>query len=76
MLLIEQKPEPVISIITREEWGALPPKKEEEIDLPAKFITFSSTRTDACYTREDCIKIVREIQEEQLKKGLPDILPK
>ena len=50
--------------MTREEWGAIPPKKpatQLEI-LPAPYVVISHTVTDICLTMKECIDRVREVQ--------------
>nr|BBK26514.1 peptidoglycan recognition protein 15 [Nephotettix cincticeps] len=64
---------PLIHLIPRDEWGALPAKSETPMKLPLNHIRYNQTMTDTCIAKEDCIKIVKDIQKQHLDKGLPDI---
>lgn len=54
-----------VEIVSRREWGALPrpPDVNEELQVPAGHLVFSyKTRTEPCYTLEDCASSMRALQ--------------
>lgn len=61
-------------IVKRAEWGALPPKSTEPLNLPVHNVRFTYTGTAQCGELEECIAIVQKIQRDDMEKdGLPDI---
>lgn len=67
---------PPPSIITREEWGALPRLTElEPVTHPLEkvYITMN-THSKFCQTKEECISVVKQIQKLHMETtGEPDI---
>lgn len=62
--------------VTREEWGGVPPKETEEDEkfkVPATFLVLNHTNTEPCLTKEECIKVVQEMQKKDMEEGLSDI---
>lgn len=62
--------------VTREEWGALPPKDTEEdetMKFPAEYLVLDHTNTEPCLKKEDCIKVVQEMQKRHMEEGMSDI---
>lgn len=79
---------PIDCVVYRDEWGAVPPTATEKIRHNAPFffeippaemgnhIHFTHSKTPECTTTEQCIKVVKGMQEEHMKNGETDILPK
>ncbi|XP_054264065.1 peptidoglycan-recognition protein LC-like [Macrosteles quadrilineatus] len=60
--------------VSREEWGARLPLVTKPIQFPVAVITVHFTNTQTCSTREECIKIVKELQRRDMDdKNLIDI---
>ncbi|XP_046390953.1 peptidoglycan-recognition protein LF-like [Ischnura elegans] len=51
-----------IEIVTREEWGARPPKSMVPFENPADYVIIIHTATYTCKTKEECIQLMRVIQ--------------
>ncbi|XP_054262423.1 peptidoglycan-recognition protein 1-like isoform X1 [Macrosteles quadrilineatus] len=66
---------PYIQLVTREDWGAVPPRKKPELlELPAKMLMLFDTQTEECKTTAECKKIVKRLQDEYMNlKGYQDI---
>nr|BBK26507.1 peptidoglycan recognition protein 8 [Nephotettix cincticeps] len=63
-----------MNVIRREEWGALPGKGLEPMDLPIKHVLFSAENEfQYCLDEQECTHSVRSIQKHYLDKGLEDI---
>ncbi|XP_054264695.1 peptidoglycan-recognition protein LB-like [Macrosteles quadrilineatus] len=63
-----------LEIVSRQEWGALPPKSVEEFDsFPIRDVLMSYTETDKCEDKESCIKMMQELQQKHMSEGEPDI---
>nr|BBK26502.1 peptidoglycan recognition protein 3 [Nephotettix cincticeps] len=64
-----------ISIVSREEWGALPrPGGEEVFTAKVPFVHQElNSGTSQCYSFEECSRIVREIQRRDKELGYSDI---
>lgn len=61
--------------VSREEWGALPPKSTEDIIYPVLYVRFQFTGPGIiCKNREECIPLLRKMQKEHMEElNLPDI---
>ncbi|KAL1489459.1 hypothetical protein ABEB36_014349 [Hypothenemus hampei] len=56
---LEDEPE----IVSREDWGANPPKSVQNLTLPVPFVVIHhSYRPLACETKNDCIKAMKSMQ--------------
>lgn len=66
---------PPLSLVSREEWGALPTTVEfENLRKPCSSLRlWKYSDTPPCTTREECVRIVQEIQQRDIKQGLGDI---
>lgn len=65
-----------VSIISREEWGALPPQRDPHpLQHPIKNIVITfKTETSVCFTREECMQRMRELQKYHMEEeSLSDI---
>ncbi|XP_054260239.1 peptidoglycan recognition protein 1-like [Macrosteles quadrilineatus] len=62
------------SLVTREKWGAVPPKYREPLCTPAKFVYIMDTRSEFCTCEESCSIVLKKLQHHYMEeKGLPDI---
>ncbi|XP_054265241.1 peptidoglycan-recognition protein SB2-like [Macrosteles quadrilineatus] len=63
-------------IITRDQWGAVPGQVERFAPLkhPLKKVRVVYTHTDPCYNVNQCSRILRELQEDHMWVGCPDIM--
>lgn len=63
------------TIVTREEWGAVPPKSSEPAEIPLHRVFMTMyTETPPCLTREECIRTVKDMQTRHMEElGLSDI---
>lgn len=62
-----QKPAQFVSI-DRAGWNAEPPQgKQDSLQLPVNKIIIGHTATKSCSTRDECIKLVKNIQNQQMK---------
>lgn len=74
--MINSLPDPdPASLVTRGEWGARKPKTQEKLKTPVKLLVMKyGTNTPSCETREECVKIVKEIQRKHMDdNGKADI---
>ncbi|XP_054260190.1 peptidoglycan recognition protein 3-like [Macrosteles quadrilineatus] len=63
-------------IVSRDEWGALPPKDPESLkplQYPTPFVMFTFTNTEPCSSYEECSASCRQMQKDSIDQGLPDI---
>ncbi|KAJ8687420.1 hypothetical protein QAD02_023214 [Eretmocerus hayati] len=62
-------------MITREEWGALPPIKEpESFEItPLPYLIMSESSTPNCFSKDECYKSLCRIQCINIKLGALDI---
>ncbi|XP_072180849.1 peptidoglycan-recognition protein SC2-like [Diadema setosum] len=49
-------------IVSRSLWGARPPKARQDMATPVPFVVLHHTLTYACFTLQDCSKLMRSIQ--------------
>lgn len=64
----------VLNFVSRQEWDAQPPTSTETLQLPVEQVLFTTTSTDKCNTREQCIEQVLSIQADHMNnKSMPDI---
>ncbi|XP_054290643.1 peptidoglycan-recognition protein SD-like isoform X1 [Macrosteles quadrilineatus] len=72
----QQKIPPEVNVISRTEWGALPPRGDvEPVTHPLEkvFITMD-TASHPCYDKETCLGIVADLQKRHMTNdGAPDI---
>ncbi|XP_054262691.1 peptidoglycan recognition protein 1-like isoform X2 [Macrosteles quadrilineatus] len=62
------------TVVSRDEWGALPPFSRPPLKMPVKYIRFTCTMTPQCKHREDCDAQVRKIQQDAIQtRKIPDI---
>ena len=52
-----------VTLVTRKEWGARPPKKIVHMNTPVTVLFIHHTDMQSCHTKEDCIKMMRIIQD-------------
>jgi len=52
-----------LKIVTRKEWGARAPKDTIDLKLPVGKMFLHHTAMAPCFTKPDCIKMVRKIQD-------------
>ncbi|XP_039947942.1 peptidoglycan-recognition protein LB-like isoform X1 [Bactrocera neohumeralis] len=71
----QQMPATQTQIISRANWGARPSTLVEHFNGPAPYVIIHhSYMPSACYTRADCIKAMRSMQDyHQLQRGWNDI---
>lgn len=65
-----------INMISRDEWGAVPPKGQiPAFDVPGLHVVLTlKTQFKECKTKEDCMQKVKEMQRLHMEDwGLPDI---
>lgn len=61
-------------IIPREEWGALPPAREDTpLDGVIQHVVFTYTEFEPCYSRDECMQTVQRMQKFHMDHGLADI---
>nr|QZM06964.1 peptidoglycan recognition protein 5 [Sepioteuthis lessoniana] len=61
-------------IISRAEWGALPPKKRTPLSTPVKYAVVHHSDTPQCTTKSACIRRIKNIQNYHMKtRGWDDI---
>ncbi|XP_054262421.1 peptidoglycan-recognition protein 1-like isoform X1 [Macrosteles quadrilineatus] len=72
---VKKYPHPVIKYISREQWGARPPKTPpENLKIPVLTLHVYDTRTKDCKTKEECMKTVQDLQNEYMfYRGFDDI---
>jgi hypothetical protein len=64
---LPESPESPLKIISRSEWNATNPKnKLSDFQLPIDRIIIAHTSTRECYNRTECIKLVKNIQRNQM----------
>ncbi|XP_070498298.1 peptidoglycan-recognition protein SD-like [Chironomus tepperi] len=70
-----EKPKlPELNIISRAEWGALPPTEEmTNLTLPLKKVIINHSVMRNCYTKESCSENLKEMQNVHLKWNFGDI---
>ncbi|KAG8229559.1 hypothetical protein J437_LFUL009033 [Ladona fulva] len=55
-------------LVTREQWGGLPPKHPaDNLTVPTPYVIISHTATDFCSTLEECAAVVRSVQTYHMK---------
>ena len=54
-------------IISRAEWGALPPKKRTPLSTPVKYAVVHHSDTPQCTTKSACIRRIKNIQNYHMK---------
>ncbi|XP_054264609.1 peptidoglycan-recognition protein 1-like [Macrosteles quadrilineatus] len=63
----EAPPDPIepYPIVSRQEWGALPPKDPDmkKIKQPIQIALFWKTKTEECYSQDECKKFLQERQK-------------
>lgn len=74
----ENKPRgqlPPLVLVSRETWGALPPKeKGEPMHTPITQVIVSfMTDTEKGESEDDCKKIMQGLQKRHMGEGLPDV---
>ncbi|XP_054260580.1 uncharacterized protein LOC128985218 [Macrosteles quadrilineatus] len=64
-----------LHFVSREEWGALPPKDPIPNDkFPLKYVVYTmSTRRHTCLARADCIGVLQRLQKKHMNEGMSDI---
>ncbi|XP_054260308.1 peptidoglycan recognition protein 1-like [Macrosteles quadrilineatus] len=62
-----------LKLVTRKQWGALPNNDEYPMELPVNYVRYVHTLTDPCNTKEECVKIMRDMQTQHMREGMPDI---
>ncbi|XP_054259809.1 peptidoglycan recognition protein 1-like [Macrosteles quadrilineatus] len=65
-----------VEIVTREEWGALPPTKTLKLlKTPVKYIRYSFTKTEEnnCLSLESCSKDLKTFQIDLMNEEYPDL---
>lgn len=63
--------------VTRNNWGATPPRLYDlDINHPVPNFHLTYTGTGSCYTKEECIKTVKDLQQSEMDAGLIDLKPK
>lgn len=64
-----------LTMVPRDQWGALPPKGPlEPAEHPYTAVVFTHTRTKECYGHEQCVKFVQELQRRNMEEeDMPDV---
>ncbi|XP_033627789.1 peptidoglycan-recognition protein LF-like [Asterias rubens] len=74
---IKMQKEPACSnltFVTRAEWGAIPPKKRQDMVLPVGYSVVHHTASKQCSTQEECSKLMRSFQHfHMVTRGWDDI---
>ena len=52
-----------VTLVTRKEWGARPPKKIVHMNTPVTVLFIHHTDMKSCHTLEECIEQMRIIQD-------------
>ncbi|XP_054261658.1 peptidoglycan-recognition protein LF-like [Macrosteles quadrilineatus] len=61
-------------VIGRNAWKSQPPKFRKPMDTPVGDVVYTETDTKPCFTKQECIKRVQQIQRYHMEaKGMPDI---
>lgn len=60
-------------LITRKQWGALPKNDDYPMELPVNYVRYIHTATEGCTTKKKCIKVMRALQTQHMREGMPDI---
>lgn len=69
----EEPPGPPPVIIFRNEWGAEEGSEQRTFTFPVENVIYSYTETDVCKTRAECLKAMKDMQQQHMKEGYPDI---
>lgn len=62
-----------LNIVFRGEWGAQPSEVGVPLISPVTYVIHTFTGTESCYGVEECIKIVKDIQSQDIANKLEDI---
>lgn len=61
-------------MVTREEWGALPPTSPgEPLKLPVLYIRYTFLKMAECFNVDECMHFMRDLQNKYMAEGLDDI---
>lgn len=65
-----------LNIISRKDWGAEEFKDPIPLNSPVPYVIQTLTETENCYTKEECIAAMKELQKAHIKQGSTDIKQK
>lgn len=61
-------------LVTRDEWGALPPKSPgEPLKLPVLYVRYTFLKMKECFKVDECIPFMKQLQKKSMDEGLDDI---
>ncbi|XP_054270232.1 peptidoglycan-recognition protein LF-like [Macrosteles quadrilineatus] len=68
------KEEPVLNLVTREEWEGKPPLPNgPQLEHPISIVRYSHTYTFECFNQVDCSRWMRRIQRAHMEQNKVDI---
>ncbi|XP_054265018.1 uncharacterized protein LOC128987933 isoform X2 [Macrosteles quadrilineatus] len=66
-----------IQVVSRAEWGALPPRTDVDhpkpVPWPHPWVLWTYAQTDECFTQEECGRVMRKTQQRHMDMGMSDI---